>query len=148
MRLSRDIAHRFSLRGTEVAATFLCMSPPAAATARPTDRRTARAVSHLKMIRAGVRSDRGIAAVLGVSSSQVSRWRRGQRPDRENADRLAGTALAVEMLLRWLDDDLVEEWLTGANAHLGGAAPSYFIQQGRLAEVVGAVEAMKTGVFA
>ena len=100
------------------------------------------------MIRSGVRSDRAIAAVLGVSRSQVSRWRQGQRPDRENADRLAGLALIVEMLLRWLDADVVEEWLTGANAHLDGATPSYFIQRSQLAEVVGALEAMKTGVFA
>ncbi len=124
------------------------MSQPAGAATQTPDRRTARAQSHLKMIRAGVRSDRGIADVLGVSGSQVSRWRRGQRPDRANADRLAGLALVVEMLLRWLDGDIVEEWLTGANAHLDGATPSYFIQHGRLAEVVGAVEAMKTGVFA
>lgn len=124
------------------------MSQSAHATPETPDRRTARAVSHLKMIRAGVRSDRGIAAVLGVSSSQVSRWRQGQRPDRENADRLAGLALVVEMLLRWLDADIVEEWLTGANAHLDGATPSHLIQRSRLAEVVGAVEAMKTGVFA
>ncbi len=100
------------------------------------------------MIRAGLGSNRAIAAVLGVSHSQVTRWRQGQRPDRENADRLAGLALAVEMLLRWLDPDIVEEWLTGANAHLGGATPSYCIQQSRMAEVIGAVEAMKSGVFA
>ena len=124
------------------------MSQPAATTVQTPDRRTARAQSHLKMIRAGVRSDRAVAAVLGVSHSQVSRWRQGQRPDRENADRLAGLALVVEMLLRWLDADIVEEWLTGANAHLDGATPSYFIQRSQLAEVVGALEAMKTGVFA
>ncbi len=124
------------------------MNRPAAATMPTPDRRTARAQSHLRAIRAGVRSDRAIAAVLGVSHSQVSRWRRGQRPDRANADRLAVLALVVEMLLRWLDADIVEEWLTGANAHLDGATPSYFIQRSRLAGVVGAVEAMKTGVFA
>lgn len=107
-----------------------------------------RTLSHLEMIRRGVDSDRGIAAILGVSASQVTRWRQGQRPDRENADRLAGLALAVEMLMRWLDVDIVEEWLTGPNAHLDGAAPSYFIQRSQIAEVVGAVEAMKAGVFA
>ena len=100
------------------------------------------------VIRAGVHSDRAIAAVLGVSASQVSRWRQGQRPDRENADRLAGLALVVEMLMRWLDPDIVEEWLTGANAHLHGATPSYYIQRSQIAEVVGALEAMKAGVFA
>ena len=124
------------------------MSQPATTAIETPDQRTARAQSHLKTIRAGVGSNRAIAAVLGVSHSQVTRWRRGQRPDRANADRLAALALVVEMLLRWLDADLVEEWLTGANAHLDGATPSYFIQHSRLAEVVGAVEAMKTGVFA
>ena len=105
-------------------------------------------LSHLEMIRRGVDSDRGIAAILGVSASQVSRWRQGQHPDRENADRLAGLALVVEMLMRWVEPDILEEWLTGPNAHLDGATPSYFIQRSQLAEVVGAVEAMKAGVFA
>ena len=124
------------------------MTHPASAATPTPDRRTARAQSHLKMIRTGVHSNRAIAAVLGVSHSQVTRWRQGQRPDRENADRLAGLALVVEMLLRWLEADIVEEWLTGANAHLDGATPAYFIQRSRIAEVVGAVEAMKRGVFA
>lgn len=122
------------------------MNQPAATTMQTPDR-PARAQSHLKTIRAGVDSDRSIAAVLGVSHSQVSRWKRGQRPDRENADRLAGLALVVEMLLRWLDADIIEEWLTGPNAHLNGATPSYCLQRSQLAEVVGAAEAMKTGVF-
>ena len=126
----------------------LLMNQPAASTMQTPDRRTVRAQSHLKTIRAGVDSDRSIAAVLGVSHSQVSRWKRGQRPDRENADRLAGLALVVEMLLRWLDADIIEEWLTGPNAHLNGATPSYCIQRSQLAEVVGAAQAMKTGVFA
>ncbi|MXX55814.1 MAG: hypothetical protein F4205_17000 [Gemmatimonadetes bacterium] len=112
------------------------------------DRRSARARSHLQMIRSVVHSDRTMAEILGVSASQVSRWRVGQRPDRENADRLAGLALVVEMLLRWLEREIIEEWLTGANAHLDGATPAYHIQQGQLAEVVGALEAMKAGVFA
>lgn len=124
------------------------MGRPAETTLPISDRRTARALSHLKMIRVGVRSDRMIAGILGVSSSQVSRWRQGQRPDRENADRMAALALVVEMLVRWLDAEIVEEWLTGANAHLNGATPAYFIQRSRIAEVVGAVEAMKGGVFA
>ena len=100
------------------------------------------------MIRSVVHSDRAMAEILGVSSSQVSRWRNGQRPDRDNADRLAVLALVVEMLLRWLESDRVVEWLTGANAHLDGATPAYHIRQGQLAEVVGALEAMKAGAFA
>lgn len=124
------------------------MTQAAEVTVQTPDRRRARARSHLAMIRSVVHSDRALAEILGVSSSQVSRWRRGQRPDRDNADRLAGLALVVEMLLRWLEPEIVEEWLTGANAHLDGATPAYFVQQSQLAEVVGALEAMKAGVFA
>ena len=124
------------------------MSQAAEVAVQTPDRRSARAQHHLKMIRVAVHSDRAIAGILGVSASQVSRWRQGQRPDRDNADRLAGLALVAEMLIRWLDPDIVEEWLTGANAHLDGATPSYYIQLGQLAEVVGALEAMKSGVFA
>ena len=124
------------------------MSQAAEFAVQTPDRRSARAQHHLKMIRVAVHSDRAIAGILGVSASQVSRWRQGQRPDRDNADRLAGLALVAEMLIRWLDPDIVEEWLTGANAHLDGATPSYYIQLGQLAEVVGALEAMKAGVFA
>ena len=124
------------------------MSQAAEAAVQTPDRRSARARSHLQMIRSVVHSDRTVAEILGVSASQVSRWRGGQRPDRENADRLAGLALVVEMLLRWLEREIIEEWLTGANAHLDGATPAYHIQQGQLAEVVGALEAMKAGVFA
>ncbi|MXX71408.1 MAG: hypothetical protein F4106_02210 [Gemmatimonadetes bacterium] len=124
------------------------MSQAAEVAMQSPDRRSARARSHLQMIRSVVHSDRTMAEILGVSASQVSRWRVGQRPDRENADRLAGLALVVEMLLRWLEREIIEEWLTGANAHLDGATPAYHIQQGQLAEVVGALEAMKAGVFA
>lgn len=104
--------------------------------------------SHLDSIRVGLPSDRAIAEILGVSPSQVSRWRRGQAPDMENADRLAGLALVVEMLSRWLSTEVIEEWLTGPNAHLDGRTPAYHVRRGQLAEVVGAVEAMKAGTFA
>jgi transcriptional regulator with XRE-family HTH domain len=104
--------------------------------------------SHLDSIRVGLPSDRAIAEILGVSPSQVSRWRRGQAPDMENADRLAGLALVVEMLSRWLSTEVIEEWLTGPNAHLGDRTPAYHVRRGQLAEVVGAVEAMKAGTFA
>jgi transcriptional regulator with XRE-family HTH domain len=103
---------------------------------------------HLDSIRVGLPSDRAIAEILGVSPSQVSRWRRGQAPDMENADRLAGLALVVEMLSRWLSTEVIEEWLTGPNAHLDGRTPAYHVRRGQLAEVVGAVEAMKAGTFA
>lgn len=108
----------------------------------------ASATRHLDVIRVGVGSDRSVAEILGVSPSQVTRWRQGQTPDPLNADRLAALALVVEMLTRWLPAELIEDWIRGPNEHLEGRTPAYLIGKGQLADVVGAVEAMKGGVFA
>jgi transcriptional regulator with XRE-family HTH domain len=89
-----------------------------------------------------------VAEILGVSPSQVSRWRSGQIPDPDNADRLGGLALVVEMLGRWLAPESVEGWLRGPNAHLSDRAPAYLIHQGQVADVIGAIEAEKAGAFA
>jgi len=103
---------------------------------------------HLKTCHAALGSYRAVSAILGVSPSQVSRWRRGQIPDVDNADRLAGLALAVEMLSRWLAPETVGGWLHGIHAHLGDRSPAYLIEQGRVADVIGAIEAEKAGVYA
>lgn len=103
---------------------------------------------HLATCRAVLGSDRAVAGILGVSPSQVSRWRSGQVPDLDNADRLAGLALVVEMLARWLAPEAVEDWLHGQNAHLSNHAPVYLIRLGRVADVIGAIEAEKSGVYA
>jgi transcriptional regulator with XRE-family HTH domain len=89
-----------------------------------------------------------VAEILGVSPSQISRWKQGQVPDLANADRLAGLALVVEMLSRWLAPEAVEGWLQGHNAHLADRAPASLIRMGRVADVVGALEAEKAGVYA
>ena len=103
---------------------------------------------HLDTCRAALGSDRAVAEILGVSPSQVSRWRTGQLPDLDNADRLAGLALVVEMLARWLAPQVREGWIHGPNAHLAGLSPAYLIRLGRVADVVGALEAEKAGLYA
>lgn len=105
-------------------------------------------LGHLDLIRAALGSDRATARVLDVSPSQVSRWRRGQEPDPDNADRLAGLALVVEVAGRWLSPELVEEWLNGPNGFLRGRTPAFMLRRGRVADVVGALEAEKAGAFA
>jgi transcriptional regulator with XRE-family HTH domain len=104
--------------------------------------------THLDTIVAGVGSDRTVAHLLQVSPSQVSRWRTGQVPDIDNADRLAGLALVVEMLLRWLEREAIAGWLEGANAHLGDRTPAFLLRRGQVADVIGALEAEKAGVYA
>lgn len=103
---------------------------------------------HLEACRRGLGSDRAVAAILDVSPSQISRWRRGQVPDDDNADRLGGLALVVEMLGRWLEPEAVGGWLGGANAHLCDRLPVYLIRRGQVADVIGAIEAEKAGVYA
>lgn len=105
------------------------------------------ASQHLATCRSALGSDRAVAGLLGVSPSQVSRWRSGQIPDPDNADRLSGLALVLEMLSRWLAPDAVEGWLQGANAHLSNRSPAYLIRLGKIADVIGAIEAEKAGVF-
>ena len=50
-------------------------------------------------------SQRKLAAALGVSPAQVSRWRRGQGIDSDNADRLDLLELVMSSLLRLLSAD-------------------------------------------
>jgi hypothetical protein len=66
----------------------------------------------------------------------------------DNADGLAGLALVVEMLSRWLASEAVEDWLQGQDAHLADRTPAYLIRIGRVADVIGALEAEKAGVYA
>jgi transcriptional regulator with XRE-family HTH domain len=103
---------------------------------------------HLDTIREALRSDRAIAELLGVNPSQVSRWRKGQAPDPDTADLLAGVSLVVEMLSRMLHNDAVEDWLRGMNAHLQHRSPAYMLRMGRVTDVIGAIESMKAGAYA
>ena len=105
------------------------------------------APSHLDTCRVALGSDRAVADILGVSPAQVSRWRKGQVPDLDNADRLAGLALVAEMLSRWLAPEVREGWLHGPNAHLADRSPSYLIRLGQVADVIGALESEKAGAF-
>ena len=104
--------------------------------------------AHLDTCRSALGSDRAVADILGVSPSQVSRWRSGQLPDLDNADRLAGLALVAEMLSRWLAPEVREGWLHGPNAHLADRSPAHLIRLGRVADVIGALEAEKAGAYA
>jgi len=117
-------------------------------TGSPTVPPESKASHHLNTCRIALGSDRAVAGALGVSPSQISRWRWGQTPDLDNADRLAGLALVVEMLSRWLAPEVVEDWLEGRNAHLADRTPAYLIRIGRVADVIGAIEAEKAGAFA
>jgi len=54
----------------------------------------------------------------------------------------------VSLLEGFLEVGSIAKWLRGMNAHLGDRRPIDVIRQGRLSEVVAAIEAEKAGAFA
>lgn len=90
-----------------------------------------------------------VARALHVDRSQVSRWLdRAQEPDAANLRKVEAFELAVARLLRVYDRETALRWLEGANAHLGDRRPSYLLAQGRLAEVLAAIDADELGTYA
>lgn len=93
-------------------------------------------------------SDAEVARALGVHRSNVLRWKRGESPGLENWEQLVGLDTVVSLLAGFLDERSIAKWLHGLNAHLGDRRPIDVIRQGRLSEVVAAIEAEKAGAFA
>lgn len=92
--------------------------------------------------------DADLARSLGVHRSAVVRWKRGEAPAPENWEQLVGLDTVVSLLENFLDISSIPKWLRGVNAHLGDRRPIDVIRQGRLSEVVAAIEAEKAGAFA
>jgi hypothetical protein len=94
-------------------------------------------------------SDAELADWLGVDRSQLSRYRRGhQRPGSDVGWRLTGLQAVVVALRQVLETDAVADWLLGVNTHLNHQRPLDLLREGRVAEVMHAVEAERTGSFA
>ena len=103
----------------------------------------------LESARRAFRSDAQVAEALGVNRAQVRRWREGRtEPGPENADRIVGLDAVVELLSGYLQPTSIPKWLNGFNAHLGDRRPIDLLRQGNLSEVVGAIEALKSGAYA
>ena len=92
--------------------------------------------------------DADLARSLGVHRSAVVRWKRGEAPAARNWEQLVGLDTVVSLLEGFLEDVSIAKWLRGTNAHLGDRRPIDVIRQGRLSEVVAAIEAEKAGAFA
>jgi uncharacterized protein (DUF2384 family) len=94
------------------------------------------------------RSQRRLADALGVSPAQVSRWKRGQGIDPDNAERLDLLELVMSLLLREYAPSTAEKWLFGVNAHLRHRRPIDVIRSGGALEVVSAVQQERAGSYA
>jgi uncharacterized protein (DUF2384 family) len=89
-----------------------------------------------------------LARVLGVSPSRVSRWIRSEDPDPSNRRKVEGVEFVLSRLLQFLDKETAIKWLEGMNAHLGDRRPTDLLANGRVAEVLEAIEAEETGAYA
>lgn len=107
-----------------------------------------RVVERLDHIAAVLGSDAAAAEVLAVSRAQPRRWREGQVPDPANRDRIIGLDAVLDLLSGYLDDSSIPKWLHGVNAHLGNRRPVSVLREGRVADVIAAIEAEKSGAFA
>jgi uncharacterized protein (DUF2384 family) len=94
------------------------------------------------------RSQRRLAAVMGVNPAQVTRWRRGQGIDEANAQRVDLLELVMSSLLRLYPPDVAEEWLHGLNPHLGERRPIDLVRAGRSRELLDAIAQERAGSFA
>jgi hypothetical protein len=93
-------------------------------------------------------SDAAVADLLDVSRAQPRRWREGQKPDPENRDRIIGLDAVIALLSGFLAESSIPKWLTGVNAHLDNRRPMSVLREGRIADVIGAIEAQKAGAHA
>ena len=104
-------------------------------------------VDRLENIIRAFGSDAAAAAALDVSRAQPRRWREGQAPDPENRDRIVGLDAVLALLTGYLETSTIPKWLNGVNGHLGGRKPINVLREGRLSEVIAAIEAEKSGAF-
>jgi hypothetical protein len=93
-------------------------------------------------------SDAAVADLLDVSRAQPRRWREGQTPDPENRDRIIGLDAVIALLSGFLAESSIPKWLGGVNAHLDNRRPISVLREGRIADVIAAIEAQKAGAYA
>jgi transcriptional regulator with XRE-family HTH domain len=94
------------------------------------------------------RSQRRLADALGVSPAQVSRWKRGQGIDPDNAERLDLLELVMSALMRMYRPETVEDWLFGLNPLRRDRRPIDVIRQGRVEELLAAIRQEQADSFA
>lgn len=99
-------------------------------------------------VRAVFRSDAELATLLDADRSRAARWKSGAAMDATRWELLQALDAVVGMLRGWLAPATIPKWLHGINAHLGHRRPLDVLRDGRLSEVIAAIEAEKSGAFA
>jgi hypothetical protein len=102
----------------------------------------------LKRLTADFGGQSEVARLLHVDRSRVSRWLGGEEPDPVNGARLEALEYVFTRLLRSYKPSTALKWLHGFNAHLGNRRPISLLRDGRVAEVIAAIEQHDIGSYA
>lgn len=97
--------------------------------------------------RRGFATDSALAEAIGVNRSQVTRWAQGRAAQAANAWLLRDLAAAVSRMADFYNAATIHRWLLAGNPDLGGEQPMALLRQGRLPEVLMAIEAQTSGAF-
>lgn len=106
-----------------------------------TVREKVRAVSH------DVGGQAKLARLIGVSPSRVSRWLTNEEPDLANRRKIESLEYVLSRLLSTMEPETAVKWLYGINAHIRDHRPIDLLAEGRVADVLGALEAHETGSY-
>src|SRR5206468_2673983 len=95
----------------------------------------------VRAVSADVGGQAKLARILGVSPSRVSRWLRTEEPDPENRRKVEGVEYVLSRLMALYEPDTALKWLQGLNAYSGNRRPIDLLGQGRIDEVLVAIQA-------
>jgi len=95
----------------------------------------------VRAVSADVGGQAKLARILGVSPSRVSRWLRTEEPDPENRRKVEGVEYVLSRLMALYEPDTALTWLQAFNAHSGNRRPIDLLGQGRIDEVLVAIQA-------
>ena len=88
-----------------------------------------------------------VAHLLKVNRSSVSRWL-AKKLEPSQLVKIVGLNLILQKLLKVYKPELALDWLNGINAHLGNRKPVDLVRDGRIAEVMAALEQDETLAYA
>lgn len=115
----------------------------------PAEERRRLTAARVRLVAAALGGVRAAARALDVAPSQVSRWSSGEaRPGPDHARKLLELDHVIaQAQLLWATDDLVQDWLTSYNHHLGARPIDVTVLTGS-APVVEAIRAELSGGYA
>lgn len=89
-----------------------------------------------------------VANLLGTRPETVSRWNQGKAFPRPDAQKnLLSLEYIVDQLSDFYEPNEARLWLFSRQKLLGGSTPAILIQEGKIDEVIAAIERIREGVF-